>query len=65
MKKELKLQYPMKESYTAQSSLELKLPSGSSPPFYAKQRTLSRKEKKMDIKVDNTQLQKKKKKNGH
>ena len=36
----------------AQNSLELKLPSRSSPPFYAKQRTLSPKEKKMDIKVD-------------
>ena len=31
----------MKENYLAQNSLELKLPSGSSPPFYAKQRTLS------------------------
>ena len=40
----------------AQNSLELKLPSRSSPPFYAKQRTLSPKEKKMDIKVDFTQL---------
>ena len=56
MKKELKLQYPMKKSYTAQNSLELKLPSRSSPPFYAKQRTLLQKEKKMDIKVDNAQL---------
>ena len=46
----------MKESYMAQNSLELKLPSGSSPPFYAKQRTLSPKEKKMDIKVDYAQL---------
>jgi len=45
----------MKESYTAQNSLELKLPSKSSPSFYAKQRTLSPKEK-MDIKVDYTQL---------
>ena len=34
-----------KESYTAKNSLELKLPSRSSPPFYAKQRTLSPKEK--------------------
>ena len=42
----------MKESYTAQNSLELKLHSGSSPPFYAKQKTLSPEEKKMDIKVD-------------
>ena len=40
----------------AQNSLELKLPSGSSPPFYAKQRTLSLKEKKMDIEVDYSQL---------
>ena len=41
----------------AQNSLELKLPSGSSPPFHAKQRTLSPKgEKKMDIKVDYAQL---------
>ena len=36
----------MKESYMAQNSLELKLPSRSSPPFYAKQRTLSLKGKK-------------------
>jgi len=48
----------LKESYWAQNSLELKLPSGSSPPFYAKQRTLSPKEKKMDIKVDYAQLPK-------
>ena len=41
----------LKESYRAQNSLELKLPSGSSPPFYAKQRTLSP-EEKMDLKVD-------------
>ena len=47
----------VKESYMAQNSLELKLPSGSSLPFYAKQRTLSPEEKKMDIKVDYTQLQ--------
>ena len=40
----------------AQNSLELKLPSRSSPPFYAKQRTLSLEEKKMDIKVDYAQL---------
>ena len=46
----------VKESYTAQNSLELKLPSGSSSPFYAKQRTLSPEEKKVDIKVDYTQL---------
>ena len=40
----------------AQNSLELKLPSGSSPPFYAKQRTLSPEGKKIDIKVDYAQL---------
>ena len=39
----------------AQNSQDLKLPSGSSPPFYAKQRTLSPQEK-MDIKVDYAQL---------
>ena len=31
----------MKENYMAQNSLELKLPSRSSPPFYAKPRALS------------------------
>ena len=31
----------LKESYRDENSLELKLPSGSFPPFYAKQRTLS------------------------
>ena len=36
----------MKESYMAQNSLELKLPSRSSPPFQAKQRTLSLKGEK-------------------
>ena len=46
----------LKERYLAQNSLELKLPSRSSPPFYAKQRTLSPKEKKADIKVDYAQL---------
>ena len=45
----------MKESYIAQNSLELKLPSRSSTPFYAKQRTLSPKVK-MDIKFDYAQL---------
>ena len=45
----------MKKSYVAQNSLELKFPSRSSPPFYAKQRTLSPREK-MDIKVDYAQL---------
>ena len=39
----------LKESYRAQNSLELKFPSRSSPPFYAKQRTLSL-EEKIDIK---------------
>ena len=34
-----------KESYTAQNSLELKHGSGSSPPFCAKQRTLTPEEK--------------------
>ena len=49
----------IKESYMDQNSLELKLPLGSSPPFYAKQRTCSpegKKKKKMDIKVDYAQL---------
>ena len=48
----------MKESYMVQISLELKLPSRSSPPFYAKQRTLTwkKKKKKKDIKVDYTQV---------
>ena len=45
----------MTKSYLAQISLELKFPSRSSPPFYAKQRTLSPREK-MDIKVDYAQL---------
>ena len=45
----------MKESYVAQNSLKLKLPSRSSAPFYEKQRTLSPKEK-MDFKGDYTQL---------
>ena len=35
----------LKESYMAQNRLGLKLPSRSSPPFYAKQRTLSPEEK--------------------
>ena len=46
----------LKESYKVQNSLELKLPSRSSPPFYAKQRTLSPQGKKMDVKVDYFQL---------
>ena len=36
----------MKESYMVQNSLELKLSSRSSPPFYAKQKTLSPGKKK-------------------
>ena len=47
--------HTLKESYTAQNSLELKPPSGFSPPLFAKQRTLSP-EEKMDLKVDYTQL---------
>jgi len=46
----------MKESYMAQNSLELKLSSRSSPPVYAKQRTLSPEQKKMYIKVYYAQL---------
>ena len=47
----------VKETYMIQNNLELKLPSRSSPPFYAKQRTLSPKgKKKKDNKVDYTQL---------
>ena len=45
----------LKKSCMAQGNLELKFPSRSSPPFYAKQRTLSP-EGKMDIKVDYAQL---------
>ena len=45
----------MKESYMIQSSLELKILSRRSPPFYVKQRTLSPQER-MDIKVDYAQL---------
>ena len=41
----------MKESYKAQNSLELKLPSRSSLPFYAKQRTLSPEEKKWTLRL--------------
>ena len=48
--------YTVKESYKAQNSLELKLRSGSSSPFYAKQRTVSPKGKKKDFKVDYAQL---------
>ena len=36
----------VQETYMTQNNLELKLPSRSSPPFYAKQRTLSPKGKK-------------------
>ena len=35
----------------AQNSLELKLPSRSSPPFYAKQRTLSPEGKKWTLRL--------------
>ena len=49
--------YWLKESYMAQNSLELKLPSRSSPPFYAKTKnSVIQRKKKMDIKVDYTQL---------
>ena len=44
----------LKESYRDENSLELKLPSGSSPPFYAKQLSLWK--KKMDIEFDYVQL---------
>ena len=44
----------MKESYKSQNSLELKLPSRSSPICKTK-KSLTRK-KKMDIKVDYAQL---------
>ena len=47
--------HTLKESYTSLNSLELKPPSGFSPPFFAKQRNLSP-EEKMDIKVDYAQL---------
>ena len=40
----------MKESCMAQGNLEVKLPSRSSPPFYAKQKTLSP-EGKIDIRL--------------
>ena len=43
---ERKLSWWVKESYTAQNSLELKPSSRSSPPFYAKQRTVSAGKKK-------------------
>ena len=52
----------LKGSYMARNSLELKLPSRSSPPFYEKQRTLTQRGKKnpkktkTDIKVDYAQL---------
>ena len=53
--KKNKIIWMVKESYMAQNSLELKLPSRSPPPFYAKQRTLSP-EAKLNIKVDYAQL---------
>ena len=40
---------PVKESYLAQNSLELKLPSRSSPPVYVKQRTLTQRKKKWTL----------------
>jgi len=43
--------YTVKESYVAQNSLELKLLSGSSPPFYAKQKSLSPKGKKWTLRL--------------
>ena len=46
----------MKEGYSAQNGLELKIPSRSSPPFYAKQRTLSPEGKKWTLTVDYAQL---------
>ena len=46
-----KQRHGVKESYLAQNSLELKLPSGSSPPFYAKQRTLSPEGKKWTLRL--------------
>ena len=45
----------VKESSTAQNSLELKLPSRPSPPFYTEERTFSPK-KGMDIQIDYVQL---------
>jgi len=47
----------VKESYMAQNSLELKLPSGSSSQFYAKQRTLSGEEKKWALRLITTSSQ--------
>ena len=41
----------LKESYRAQNSLELKFPSRSFPPFYAKQRTLSPDKKKWTVRL--------------
>ena len=41
----------MRESYMAQNSLELKFPSRSSPPFYAKQITLNLKKKKWTLRL--------------
>ena len=47
----------LKESYTAQNSLELKLPSRSSPIIYKKfYKELSPPKKRMDIKTDYVQL---------
>ena len=41
----------LKESYMVQNSLELKLPFESSPPFYAKQRSLSPEERKWTLRL--------------
>ena len=41
----------VKESYMAQNSLELELPSRSSPPFYGKQRTVTRRKKKWTLRL--------------
>ena len=45
-----------KKSYMAQNSLKLKLPSRSSPPFYAKTKNSLTQRKKMDIKIGYTQF---------
>ena len=48
---ELAFTCSLKESYMAQNSLEFKLPSRSSPPFYVKQRTLSSEEKNVTLRL--------------
>ena len=47
---------PSEGKLHAQNSLELKFPFRSSPPFYAKQRTLTGRGKKKDFKIDYAQL---------